>query len=306
MTVRDNDLVRILATGTSGTIGAALMPALSQQHHAVTRLKTGAARGENEIHWEPLQPLHPQKVAGFDAVIHLAGENVFGRWSARKKAAIRDSRVLGTQNLCDALARSGTKPGVLIAASAVGYYGSRSGDLRLTEGSGSGEGFLAAVTREWEQATEPAKQAGWRVVNLRTGIVLTSHGGALSKMLTPFRLGLGGKIGSGRQWMSWIAIDDEVGGILHCLKTESVRGPVNLVAPHPASNAEFTRILAKTLHRPAFATVPAIAARAVFGREMADETVLASQQAYPEKLLASGYKFQHHELDEALRRLLTR
>lgn len=297
--------MRILATGTSGTIGTALLPALVQQGHAVTRLKTGTARGENEIHWEPLQPLDPQKVAGFAAVIHLAGESVFGRWSARKKAAIHDSRVLGTRNLCEALVRNRTKPGVLIAGSAVGYYGSPSGDVRVTEENPPGDGFLADVARDWEQATEPAAQAGWRVVNLRTGIVLSSHGGALRTMLTPFRLGLGGKIGSGQQWMSWISIDDEVGAILHCLKTGSLRGPVNFVAPHPATNAEFTRILAKLLHRPAFATVPAFAARAIFGREMADETVLSSQKGYPEKLLASGYRFQHPELEEALRSLLS-
>jgi len=193
-TLRDNNVVRILATGTSGTIGAALLPALLQQGHLVTRLKTGDARGESEIHWEPLQPLDPRKVAGFDAVIHLAGENVFGRWTSRKRAAIRDSRVLGTKNLCAALALdlSRAKSGVLIAASAVGYYGSQSGDGRLTEESGPGEGFLAAVTREWEQATQPAARAGWRVINLRTGIVLSSHGGALAKMLPPFKLGVGG------------------------------------------------------------------------------------------------------------------
>lgn len=298
--------MQILVTGSSGTIGAAILPALIQHGHAITKLKTGAARAQNEIHWDPLAPLEHQKVAGFDGVIHLAGENVFGRWTAKKKAAIRDSRVLGTKNLCEALVRRGGKPGVLIAGSAIGYYGSRAANERFTETSASGEGFLAAVTRDWEKATQSAVQAGWRVVNLRTGIVLTAHGGALAKMLTPFRLGLGGKIGRGEQWMSWISIDDEVGGILHCLKTESLRGPVNLVAPHPVTNAEFTRTLAKVLHRPAFAAVPAFGARTIFGREMADETVLASQQVYPEKLLAAGYKFQHPNLEDALRSLLGR
>jgi uncharacterized protein (TIGR01777 family) len=267
------------------------------------RLKTGAARGQDEIAWEPLKPIDPARVAGFDAVIHLAGENIFGRWSQAKQSRIRESRVIGTQHVSEALARSAGSPGILIAGSAIGYYGGR-GDEILTEESTLGEGFLAETCREWEAASAAAEKAGWRVIHLRIGVVLNPLEGALKKMLTPFRLGLGGKIGSGRQWMSWISIVDTVAGILHCLSTASLRGAVNLVAPNPVTNAEFSRTLGEALHRPAFATVPAFATKVLFGTQMAEETFLVSQRVQPRRLEESGFQFRHPELAMAFEHLL--
>ncbi len=297
--------MKILASGMSGTIGQALLPALASDTHTIVRLKTGVARSQNEIAWDPRKPLNPELIGGFDAVIHLAGENIFGRWSQAKKARIRDSRVKGTQHVCEALAHNESKPGILIAGSAIGYYGNR-GDETLTEESALGTGFLAETCREWEAATQPAVQAGWRVIHLRTGVVLSTQEGALKKMLLPFRLGLGGKIGSGRQWLSWISIADTVAAILHCLKTESLRGPVNMAAPNPVTNVEFSQTLGKVLHRPAFAAVPAFATKLLFGPEMAEETVLTSQRVLPRRLLESGFQFQQPELNEALKNLLQR
>lgn len=295
--------MKILASGMSGTIGMALMPALVEQGHASIRLKTGAARASNEIAWDPLKALHPDVVSGFDAVIHLAGENIFGRWTEAKKERIRSSRVEGTRNLCEAIARSNAKPGVFLAGSAIGYYGNR-GDEVLTEESALGTGFLAETCNNWEAATEAIQGAGWRVVHLRTAVVLNTQAGALKKMLTPFRLGLGGKIGSGRQWLSWISITDMVAAILHCLNTESLRGAVNMVAPAPVTNAEFSRTLGRVLHRPAFAIVPSFAAKLLMGREMAEETVLTSQRVMPKRLRETGLQFQHPELSGALSSLL--
>lgn len=295
--------MKILASGMSGTIGMALMPALIEQGHATIRLKTEAARASNEIAWDPLKALHPDVVSGFDAVIHLAGENIFGRWTEAKKARIRSSRIEGTRNLCEAIARSNTKPGVFLAGSAIGYYGNR-GDEVLTEESALGTGFLAETCNDWEAATEAIEGAGWRVVHLRTAVVLNTQAGALKKMLTPFRLGLGGKIGSGRQWLSWISITDMVAAILHCLNPESLRGAVNMVAPAPVTNAEFSRILGTALHRPVFATVPVFATKLLMGREMAEETILISQRVMPANLLRSGFQFQQPELSGALNTLL--
>jgi len=238
-------------------------------------------------------------VGGFDAVIHLAGENIFSRWSKRKKKSIYESRVLGTRNLCAALAACASKPRVLLAASAVGFYGSHDDEL-LTEASANGKGFLADLAWDWEAATEPARRAGIRVVNLRTAIVLARAGGALAMMLPIFKLGLGGKIGSGRQWMSWIAIQDEIAAILFCLDHNEISGPVNLAAPNPVTNAEFARTLGRAVNRPAFFSVPEFAVRMLLGREMAEETVLASQRVIPEKLLARQFQFRFADLQRTL------
>src|SRR5437588_10157153 len=286
----------------SGLIGRALRPELEKRGCEIVRLKTGAAREPNEIAWDPLRPLDPATVSGFDAVVHLAGESIFSRWSKRRKKSIYESRVLGTRHLCQALATCSSKPKVLLAASAVGFYGSHDDEL-LTEASANGKGFLADLAWEWEAATEPARRAGIRVVNLRTAIVLARSGGALAMMLPIFKLGLGGKIGSGKQWMSWIAIEDEVAAILFCLDHEQISGPVNLVAPNPVSNAEFAQMLARTLHRPAFFSVPEFAVRLLLGREMAGETVLASQRVKPEKLQRAGFEFNFASLKEALAEL---
>jgi uncharacterized protein (TIGR01777 family) len=287
----------------SGTIGQELLPELAVAGHTVTRLKSGAAHGPQEIAWDPLEPTDPVAINGFDAVIHLAGENIFGRWNAAKKKRIRASRVEGTRNLCAALAACAEKPKALLCASAIGYYGSRADEV-LTEGSAAGTGFLAETCDGWEAATEPARAAGTRVVNLRFGIVLSTKSGALKQMLTPFRLGLGGKIGSGKQWMSWIAVADAVGAILFCLESQGTRGPMNVAAPNPVSNGAFTRTLGEVLHRPTIATVPGFVARTILGREMAEETVLASQRVFPQKLMAAGFKFQYPELKMALAALL--
>ncbi len=293
---------RVLVTGVSGPIGAALLPYLESQGARVIRLVRGPARGTDQISWDPLRPIPPAAVSGFEAVIHLAGERVAGRWTEAKKKAVRESRVQGTRHLTEALAQTQSPPRVLICASAIGYYGNR-GDELLTESSSAGQGFLPEVSREWEAATRGAADVGIRTVNLRIGLVLSPKGGALEKMLTPFKLGLGGRIGSGQQWWSWIHVDDIVGAMHHALHTESLSGPVNLVAPNPVRNAEFTQVLASVLRRPAFFHVPAFAARLAFG-EMADELLLSSERVEPVKLRASGYAFRLAELRAALEDLL--
>ena len=236
-------------------------------------------------------------------MVHLAGESVVGRWTEEKKKAIRESRVQGTRNLAAALARSEAKPRVLVCASAVGFYGSR-GDELLREESPGGRGFLPEVCREWEDASRIAAEAGIRTVNIRIGLVLSAKGGALANMLRPFKLGLGGRIGSGQQWWSWIHVDDIVGGIHHAMRSEPVVGPVNFVAPNPVRNAEFTKVLASVLGRPAFFPVPQFALRLAFGKMAAEELLLASQRVLPGKLGASGYTFRFRELRAALENLV--
>jgi len=249
-----------------------------------------------------MHAIPPELVSGFDAVIHLTGESVAGRWTAVKKVRIRNSRVLSTTNLSNALAKSESPPKVFLCASAIGYYGNR-GDEILTEESPSGAGFLPEVCREWEAATEPAAKADIRTVNLRTGIVLSRSGGALKQMLLPFRLGLGGRIGSGRQWWSWIHIEDFIAAVHHTLQNESVKGPVNMVSPGPVTNAEFTKTLARVLRRPAILPVPAFAARLALG-QLADEALLAGARVEPKKLVESGFDFKFPDLGSALENLL--
>jgi uncharacterized protein (TIGR01777 family) len=293
--------MRVLMSGASGLLGSAIARALEANRVLVGRLvRGGAPSSAAHIRWDPGKAL--DLIPGFDGVIHLAGESVVGRWTAAKKARIRDSRVLGTRTLAEAIARVEPKPRVFLAASAIGYYGDR-GDEILREESASGTGFLAEVCREWEDAAEPAMQAGIRVVHLRIGVVLSKQGGALDKMLLPFRLGLGGKLGSGRQWMSWIHVDDIVSAVQHALSNEAVRGPVNLVAPNPVTNAEFTATLGKALSRPAVLPAPAFALRLALG-EMADGALLASARVEPARLLASGYVFRFRELQTALENIL--
>ncbi len=292
---------RVLISGASGLLGSPIAASLSSNHEIV-RLVRKPAGGPGEIPWEPGKALDPGLVSGFDAVIHLAGESIVGRWTAAKKTRIRDSRVLGTTTLADALARTSRKPRVVLSASAIGYYGDR-GDEILSEDRPCGAGFLAETSHAWEEATEPARQADIRVFLLRIGVVLAQQGGALDKMLLPFKLGLGGRIGSGRQWWSWIHLADIVGAVQHILKADSLRGPVNVVAPNPVTNSEFTRALAQVLRRPAFLPVPAFAARLALG-EMADAALLASQRVEPAKLTASGYTFRFPELWGALQDLI--
>lgn len=303
---------RILISGASGLIGSALLASLAtqigQHEIEIVRLTRGAVKDTTQVPWDFRAPLSSNAVSGFASVIHLAGESVVGRWTSEKKKSILDSRVLGTSNLASALSKASPKPRVFICASAIGYYGDR-GDETMREESSSGSGFLPEVCREWEAASRIAAEAGIRTVSLRTGLVLSEKGGALQSMLTPFKLGLGGRIGSGRQWWSWIHIDDMVGGIHHAMnseltKRELLSGPVNMTAPNPVRNAEFTRILAGVLSRPAIVPVPPFALKLIFGKMAAEEMFLASQRVAPEKLLQSNYKFRYSELTPALESLL--
>jgi uncharacterized protein len=296
---------KVLVSGSSGLLGSALVQSLGADGYEITRLTRRGASAARQISWDFAQPLAPESVSGFDAVIHLAGESIASRWTDAKKKEIRDSRVLGTRHLAEALARAASPPRVLISASAIGFYGDRDDEI-LREDSPSGRsGFLPEVCREWEAAAEPAVEAGIRTAFLRTGIVLSAKGGALKQMLPPFRMGLGGKVGSGRQWMSWIDLQDEIGAIRHILSNENLRGPVNSVSPHPVTNAEFTRTLASVLSRPAIFPMPAFAARLVFG-QMGDELLLGSQRVEPAALSASGYVFQKPDLRRALEEILRR
>jgi len=295
--------VKVLVSGSSGLLGSTLSQNLGADGYEIARLVRRPTSAVGQIAWDFVMPLAPQSVSGFDAVIHLAGESIASRWTESKKRAIRDSRVLGTRHLAEALAQASSPPRVLISASAIGFYGNR-GDEILREDSPSGaSGFLPEVCREWEAAAELAVKAGIRTALLRTGIVLSAGGGALRKMLPPFRMGLGGKIGSGRQWMSWIDLDDEIGAVRHILAHESVRGQVNSVSPHPVTNAEFTTTLASVLSRPAIFPMPAFAARLAFG-QMGEELLLGSQRVEPAKLMASGYVFQKPDLRLALEQIL--
>jgi uncharacterized protein (TIGR01777 family) len=298
--------MHVVVSGSRGLVGSALVPFLTTGGHRVTRLVRGIAAGPDETAWDPARGLiDASRLDGVDAVVHLAGENIAaGRWTPARKAEIRRSRVVGTRNLCEVLARLPHPPKVLVSASAIGLYGDRGAEI-LTEESAAGTGFLAEVCREWEAAAEPAARVGIRVVNLRFGMVLSPTGGALKKMLLPFKLGMGGRIGSGEQFTSWIALDDVIGAIHHVLCEESVRGAVNAVAPDPVTNGEFTRTLARVLRRPTLLPVPAFAARLAFG-EMADALLLAGARVMPARLQASGYRFRFPDLESALRHLLGR
>lgn len=293
-----NTAPKVLVTGSSGLVGRPVCASLARKGYQVIRLVRAGSSAQDAISWDPEKPLAQESVSGFDAVVHLAGESIVGRWTEKKKKAIRDSRVLGTKNLAEALAKAPLRPRVMVCASAIGYYGHR-GDEILREDSTSGTGFLPEVCAEWEAAGKPAEDAGIRTTKMRFGIVLSKEGGALAKMLTPFRLGLGGNMGNGRQWWSWVDLQDVVGAIEHALKTDSLRGPVNVVSPNPVTNAEFTKILASVLARPAIFPMPALMARLALG-EMADELLLASQRVEPGKLLGTGYIFRWPELRQSL------
>lgn len=295
--------MKIAITGSTGLVGSALVPFLTTGGHHVTRIVRRSTTEADAV-WNPgAGRIDAARLEGLDAVVHLAGENIAARrWNAEQKARIRDSRVEGTKLLCETLAKLQRPPRVLISASAIGFYGDQ-GDRELTEESPSGSGYLPEVCREWEVATEAATKAGIRVVQLRFGVILSPGGGALAKMLTPFRLGLGGRMGKGRQWMSWIALDDVVGCIHHALATDSLHGPVNAVAPSPVTNREFTKTLGKVLWRPTLFPMPGFIARLAFG-EMANELLLASTRVLPRGLLDSSYRFLYADLESALRHLL--
>ena len=288
---------RILVSGVSGPIGAALLPSLKTGGYEVTRLVRGAVTGDNQISWNPSRPISPDMVSGFNAVIHLAGESIVGRWTKTKKTNIRESRVAGTTALAEALAQAKDKPEVFVCSSAIGYYGDRGNEV-LNEQSKPGVGFLAEVCRQWEAATHAAASAGIRTVQMRTGVVLSPRGGALGAMLTPFKMGLGGRIGDGQQWMSWIDVQDMVGAINHIMNSD-LRGPVNMVAPKPVKNVEFTKTLARVLSRPAIFPMPAFAVKLAFG-EMGETVLLGSQRVEPSQLVMSGYPFRFTDLRASL------
>jgi uncharacterized protein (TIGR01777 family) len=292
----------VLISGSSGLIGSSLLPLLRANGYEVTRLVRKSTGRSDELVWDPATPLPPESVSGFEAVIHLAGESIVGRWNDAKKRQILESRVGPTQRLGQALAATKQPPRVFVCASAVGFYGSRDEEI-LREESPSGDGFVAEVCRHWEAASAPAAQAGIRVVQTRFGVVLSAKGGALAKMLPPFRMGVGGKVGDGHQWMPWVDISDVAGAILFAVGNESFRGPVNVTSPNAVRNSEFTKTLASVLSRPAIFPMPAFAARLAFG-EMADELLLSSQHVEPAKLRASGFPFKNPYLKQSLESLL--
>lgn len=295
----------VAVTGASGLLGSALLPALRSAGWTARAVVRGTA-GPGEVLWNPTAgTLDHAALEGVDAAVHLAGESIAaGRWTAETKRRIRDSRILGTRLLAESLIRLMRRPRVLVTASAIGIYGDR-GDEILNEDSPLGSDFLAGVGREWEAAAKPAADAGIRVVHLRFGIILAREGGALPRMVRPFMLGAGGPIGSGRQWMSWIALEDAIAAVLEGLGNEQARGPINAVAPEPVRNAEFAAALGAVLHRPALIPAPAFALRLLFG-EMADAALLASQRVVPSRLEALGFRFRHPTLPEALEAILGR
>lgn len=303
LAVKGVKAMRILITGASGLVGRELKNFLTAGGHEVKTL----GRGKADITWNVERSmLNASELEGFDAIVHLAGANVGERWTRKHRAAIYDSRINGTGLLCRALKQLKRPPKVLVCASAVGIYGNR-GEESIDESSSHGGGFLASVCRAWEQACQPAVEAGVRVVNLRFGIILSPRGGALGKMLLPFKLGLGTNLGSGRQWMSWVSIDDAIGAVHHAIVSENLRGPVNVTAPNPVTNREFTKTMGKVLLRPVIWFLPwfatALPLKLIMG-EMADEMLLGGARVMPAKLLASGYKFRHETLEAALRHVL--
>jgi uncharacterized protein (TIGR01777 family) len=298
----------VVVSGASGLIGTALTRRLRATGHRVVWLQRGGVTDGDVIGWDPARGLiDAPALEGFDAVVHLAGEGIAAkRWSEAQKQRIRDSREKGTSLLAGAIASREHKPRVFVSASGVHYYGNDRGDEVLTEESAPGDGFLADVAKAWEAATEPAAYAGIRTVMMRSGIVLSPHGGTLPRLLLPFKLGLGGRIASGNQWMSWIMLDDEVGAILHAIEMESLRGPVNFVSPTPVVNREFTETLGRVLHRPTILPTPLLPLKAVYGDELVESLLLASQRAVPARLEASGYQFRYSTLEDGLRAALAR
>lgn len=292
--------MKILITGGSGLIGKALQASFREKGHEMLLASRGEPKHENEVQWSVEDGFaDATRLEGIDAVVHLAGESVSGlRWTDDKKKAIRDSRVLGTRNVVDAISKLKDKPKVFVASSAIGFYGER-GDEEVTESSAAGEGFLAEVSKSWESESRRAEDAGIRTVLLRTGIVLSKEGGALGTMLTPFKFGVGGVVGSGKQWMSWISLDDHIAILNYVIENENIRGAVNAVSPHPVTNEEFTKTMGEVLYRPTFIPLPEFAVSMVFG-EMGDALLLASTKVMPKRLQDAGFEFTYTELKAAI------
>ncbi|RIL08381.1 MAG: TIGR01777 family protein [Proteobacteria bacterium] len=291
--------LKVLISGAGGLVGSEVCARLSAKGHRILKLvRRGGELKRDEIFWDPIAGFDLPAGFSADAVVHLAGEPIVGRWSEKKKWRIRQSRVRGTESLCRALGKLAAPPKVLVCASAVGFYGARRSE-KLVEGSAPGHGFLAEVAQAWEGAASGALSSGARVVNLRIGLVLSRRGGALKMMLPAFKLGLGGVLGDGTQYMSWIALDDLVSVIEHALIDERYKGPINCVAPQPVTNRVFTAALAKVLGRPAFLPVPSWVLKCLFG-ELAEEALLSDLQVYPEVLKGLGFEFEYAELEGAL------
>jgi uncharacterized protein len=292
--------MKVAVSGSHGLVGTALCSSLSKNGHTVYRIARSGGSDSNSIVWNiDAGTIDTDKLNGMDAVVHLAGENIAaGRWTPEQKKKIKDSRIKSTRLLADAICKLPAKPQVVVSGSAIGFYGNR-GDEQLNESSNPGFGFLAEVTREWEDAIAPVKAAGVRVVNLRTGVILSPKAGALNKMLPIFKLGGGGIVGDGKQYMSWVSLEDEVKAIEFMLTNTNIEGPVNVVAPNPVTNSQFTSILGHLIHRPTLFPLPGFAAKIILG-EMADELLLSSQRCQPTKLLNSGYQFTYPKLDDAL------
>jgi len=292
--------MKVLVSGASGLIGSALVPELEAAGHTVRRLVRREQNSSLEVPWRT-DMLHPSAVEPFDAVIHLAGRNIGSRWSAEVKREILESRVQGTATIANAVAqafRHSGKPGVFVSASGIGIYGSR-GDQELTEADSPGTGFLAELAKAWEAATQPASDAGVRVVIARIGVVLSRRGGAIQKMMLPFKLGLGGPVGGGQQWMNWIALDDLIRVLIFALQNSALRGAVNTCAPEAVRNRDFVQALASALHRPAIFPLPAFVVKTLLG-EMGEETLLASTRAVPKRLLDSGFEFKYGTIRAAM------
>ena len=292
--------MKVLITGASGFIGSALQRLLRENGHDLLLVSRSEPRDASWVQWSVEYGFtDPTKLEGIDAVIHLAGESISGlRWTDEKKKAIRNSRVLGTRNIVDTISELERRPSVLIAASAVGFYGDR-GDEILTETSKSGKTFLADVCREWEAESRRAEDSGVRTVLLRTGLVMSKEGGALGTMLLPFKMGLGGVIGDGKQWMSWISLDDHIRVITTALENENIRGAVNSVSPEPVTNEEFTKIMGEVLYRPTFIPVPEFAVHLMLG-EMGEELLLNSERVIPKRLTDLGFEFKFADLKKAI------
>lgn len=292
--------MRTLITGASGLIGTALQRSLKAKGHEPLLASRDEPKSGEDIQWDPETGFaEPERLEGLDAVVHLAGESISAiRWTDEKKKAIRDSRVQGTRSVVAAISKLKDKPKVMVAASAVGYYGER-GDEELTESSAAGDGFLAEVARDWEAEARRAEDAGVRTVLLRTGIVLSKDGGALATMLLPFKLGVGGTVGSGKQWMSWIALDDHISVINFAIENENLRGAVNSTSPNPVTNEEFTKAMGEVLYRPTFLPLPEFVVSMALG-EMGDALLLTSTKVLPKRLEAAGFEFKYPDIKSAL------
>jgi len=292
--------MRVLITGASGLVGTELQKSFAAKGYDMLLASRSEPTDEQHIQWTVEEGFaEPEKLEGLDAVVHLAGENVSGlRWTEEKKRAIRDSRVLGTRNVVTAISKLKDRPKIFVASSAIGFYGER-GDEEITESSAAGDNFLAEVSKAWESESRRAEDAGIRTVLLRTGIVLTKEGGALGTMLTPFKLGVGGVIGSGKQWMSWISMEDHIAVINFVIENENIRGAVNSVSPNPVTNEQFTKTLGDVLYRPTFLPLPEFAVSMVFG-EMGDALLLASTKVVPKRLEDAGFEFKYPQLKPAI------